>query len=323
MDRRAFLGALGMLAVPLGVAAQEARRLYRIGVLSPEKPPPGLLEGFKERLRELGYVEGKTFALESRNAEGSNERLSTLADDLVRSKVDAIVAINTPAAHAAKKATTTIPIVITRVADPVKSGLVASLSHPGGNITGITFLPDELASKRLQLLKEAIRGIARVAVLWARNNPGSDLSVTAMDGASAQLGLKLVRIPVTGPGELPGAFQAAIRERAEAVIVVDDAFITQHRRVIVDLASKQSLPVSSLFPPVAEAGGFIAYGPNTAVLYRRAADYVDRILKGAAPRALPIEQPTKFELVINLKTAKALGLTIPPALLQRADQVIE
>ena len=233
------------------------------------------------------------------------------------------MAVNTPAAHAAKKATTRIPIVITRVADPVKSGLVASLSQPGGNITGITFLPDELAGKRLQLLKEAMPGVARVAVLWSGNNTGADLSVIGMEAASSQLGLKLVRAPVVALADFPAAVQVAVRDRAEAIIVVDDAFVTQHRNLLLSLAMKHALPVASLFPPVAEAGGLIAYGPNTSVLYRRAADYVDKVLRGAEPRSLPIEQPTKFDLVINIKTAKALGLTIPPSLLLRADQVIE
>jgi putative tryptophan/tyrosine transport system substrate-binding protein len=296
--------------------------MYRIGMLSPELPPPGLVEGFQERLRELGYTEA-TYVLDSRNAAGYLQRLGTLADDLVRAKVDVIVAVNTPAAHAAKRATTTIPIVMTRVADPVKSGLVSSMSQPGGNITGITFLPDELAGKRLQLLKDAIPGIVRVAAVWTGNNTGSELSVIAMQAASAHLGLKLVRIPIISPGDLPDAVQAAVRDRAEALIVVDDAFITKHRELLVGLATKHSLPVASLFPPVAEAGGLIAYGPNTSALYRRAADYVDKILKGAEPRTLPIEQPTKFHLAINLKTAKSLGVIIPPSLLARADQVIE
>jgi putative ABC transport system substrate-binding protein len=291
-------------------------------MLSPEVPPPGLVDDFRDRLKELGYIKGRTFFLESRNAAGQHQRLSALAKELVASKVDVIVAINTPAAQAAKKATASIPIVITRVADPVKSGLVASMSEPGGNITGTTFLPDEISGKRLQLLKETIPGVAR-AVLWAADNPGSELSVLGMEVASAQLGLKLIRAPVAAPSDFLGVLRTAARQRAEAVIVVDDAFITRHRTLLVGVATAQSLPVASLFPSVVEAGGLIAYGPNTSVLYRRAADYVDRILKGAAPGSLPIEQPTKFHLAINLNTAKALGLTIPPSLLLRADQVIE
>ena len=323
IDRRALILG-GVLALgPRFGEAQESGRRHRIGLLSPELPPPGLVEGLRERLSELGYVEGKTYVLESRTAGGNDERLGVLADDLVRSRVDVIVAVNTPAALAAKKATRKIPIVITRVADPVRSGLVSSLSQPGGNITGITFLPDELAGKRLQLLKEAMPGIARVAALWLASNSGAEISVIAMEAASAQLGLKLVRRPVQARDDMARVLQLAAQDRAEAIIVVDDAFITQHRALLVGLAAKHSLAIASLFPPMAEAGGLMAYGPNASVLYRRAADYVDRILKGADPASLPIEQPTKFHLAINLKTAKALGLTIPPSLLLRADQVIE
>jgi putative tryptophan/tyrosine transport system substrate-binding protein len=231
--------------------------------------------------------------------------------------------VNTPAAHAAKKATVKIPIVITRVADPVTSGLVPSLSRPGGNITGMSFVPDELSGKRLQLLKETLPGISRVAALWSKDNVGATLIASAIQAASAHLGLKLLRVPVVGPSDFPGALQAAVRDRAEALIVVDDALITAHRTLLVGLATKHSLPVASLFPPVAEAGGLIAYGPSTPDLYRRAADYIDRILKGAEPRSLPIEQPTKFHLAVNLNAARALGLTIPQSLLLRADQLIE
>jgi putative tryptophan/tyrosine transport system substrate-binding protein len=323
VDRRAFvLGGVLALA-PAFAEAQESRRRYRIGMLSPETPPPGLVEGLKERLSELGYVEGKTYVLEARSGGGNDERLGALADELVRARVDVIVAVNTPAAFAARKATTKIPIVITRVADPVRSGLVSSLSQPGGNITGISFLPDAVAGKRLQLLKEAIPGISHVAALWLGTNTGAELSVVAMEASATQLGVKVTRRPVMTADDLAGTLERAARDRAGAVVVIDDAFITQHRRLLVGLAAKHSLPVASLFPPVAEAGGFIAYGPDATVLYRRAGDYVERLLKGADPASLPIEQPTKFHLAINLKTAKILGLTIPPSLLLRVDQLIE
>ena len=312
-----------IVAVPLAAEAEQAGRVYRIGVLSPEVPPPGLLEGFQEGLRELGYVEGKNVAIESRNAEGKNERLAALADELIRLKVDVILAVNTPAAWAAKNATATIPIVMTRIADPVKSGLVPSLSHPGGNLTGLTFIPDELGAKQLQLLKEILPRISRVAALWNADNPGAIIHVREMEPAAAQLGLQLLPLPVRGPSDFLGAFQAATRGRAEALFVQDDAMVTKHRVQIVNLAAKHSLPVISLYKEFPEAGGLIAYGASPPAIYRRAAYYVDRILRGAKPRDLPIERPTKFDLVINLKAARALGLTIPSSLLLRADRVIE
>lgn len=312
-----------IVAIPLVAEAEQAGRVYRIGVLSPEVPPPGLLEGFQEGLRELGYVEGRNITIELRNAGGKNERLAALADDLIRLKVDVILAVNTPAAQAAKNATATIPIVMTRIADPVKSGLVPSLSHPGGNLTGLTFIPNELGGKQLQLLKEILPRISRVAALWNADNPGSTIHVTEMEPAATQLGLQLLRLPVRAPSDFLGAFQAAAQGRAEALFVQDDAMVTKHRVQILNLAAKNSLPVISLYKDFPEAGGLIAYGASPPAIYRRAAYYVDRILKGAKPRDLPIEQPTKFDLVINLKTAKVLGLTIPPSVLFRADHVIE
>ncbi len=315
--------ALGHLATSLAAEAQQAGKLYRIGVLSHETPPPGIVELLRERLRELGYVEGKNVAFELRTADGKNERLATLAEGLVQLNVDVILAVHTPAALAAKKATTKIPIVITRVADPVKSGLVPNLSHPGGNVTGLSFVPDELSGKRLQLLKEVIPGITRAALLWSGDNPGATLVMKTMEAPAAQLGLRLVRVPVLGPSDFQGALQTAVRDGAEALIIADDALITRHRAQLVALATQHALPVASLFPPIAEAGGLIAYGPSTPDMYRRAADFVDRILKGTKPGDLPIEQPTKFHLVVNLRAAKALRLTIPPSLLLQADHVID
>ena len=325
MDRRAFLaGAAGLLAAPLAAEAQSAPgRVYRIGVLSLDYPPPGLFEAFQERLRELGYVEGKNVAIESRHPGVKNERLAALADELIRLKVDVILAINTAAVQAAKKATTTIPIVMTRVADPVKSGLVASMSRPGGNITGLSFLPEVLSGKQLELLKEALPGVSRVAALWYAGNPGSVITVKGMEDAGAQLGLQLLKLSVQGPSDFLNAFETAARGRTEAVFVVDDALVTRYRVEIVTLARKHSLPVISFYKPFAEAGGLIAYGASTLEMYRHAADYVDKILKGTTPGDLPVQQPTKFDLVINLKTAKALRLAIPPSLLLRADHVIE
>jgi putative ABC transport system substrate-binding protein len=268
-------------------------------------------------------VEGKNIAIESRHAGGQNERLAALADELIALMVDVILAVNTSAAQAAKKATAAIPIVITRVADPVKSGLVASMSRPGGNITGLSFLPEALSAKQLQLLKEALPRVSRVATMSYAGNPGAAITVKGMEAASAQLGLQLLRVSVQNPGDFLGAFETAARNRAEALVVVDDAMVTRYRVEILRLAEKHSLPVVSLYKPFVEAGGLIAYGASALDMYRRAADYVAKILKGAKPADLPIEQPTKFELIINLRTAKALGLTIPPSLLARADQVLE
>jgi putative tryptophan/tyrosine transport system substrate-binding protein len=321
MERRAFLaGAAALLAVPLAAGAQPAGKVYRIGVLSPEVPPPGLLEGFQEGLRELGYAEGKNVAFESRHAEGKNERLAALADELVRLKVDVILTVNTPAAQAAKA---TIPIVMTRVSDPIRMGLVPSLARPGGNLTGLSFTAVDLAPKQLELLKEILPEISRVAFLWYADNPAATMGVRGLEPAATQLNLDFLHLPVRAPSDFRGAFLAAVRARAGALVVFEDVWLTKHRGQILDLAAKYSLPVISLYKDFAEAGGLLAYGASPPAIYRRAAYYVDRILRGAKPSDLPIEQPTKFDLIINLKTAKALGLTIPPSVLARADQVIE
>jgi ABC-type uncharacterized transport system substrate-binding protein len=232
--------------------------------------------------------------------------------------------VNTPAALAAKRATTTIPIVITRVSDPVKSGLVPSLSRPGGNITGLTFIPDVVGPKQLQLLREIIPTISRVAALWddSPGSSGANPIIDQMGVATRSLGFQLLRLPVRAP-DFSGAFHTAAGSRAEALLVVDSVVITKHRVEILTLAAKQSLPVVSFYKDFAEAGGLFAYGASPPAMYQRAAYYVDRILKGAKPGDLPVEQPTKFDLVVNLKTAKTLGLTIPPSVLGRADQVIE
>jgi ABC-type uncharacterized transport system substrate-binding protein len=324
MRRREFITLLGGAAAwPLAAQAQQAVKLHRIGILSPDLPPPGFLEAFRQGLRELGYVEGQNIAFEVRSAEGYGQRLAPLANELVRLKVDVIVAINTTSVQAAKKASATIPIVMTRIADPVKSGLVRSLARPGGNITGLSFLVDELSGKRLALLKEALPSVSRVAVLWYEPNPGSDIAVGAIKAASRALGLGLLLLPVNSPADLIGAFQAATRGRVDALVVIEDVVATQHRVEILNLAATHSLAVVGQYKAFADAGALLAYGPSPSAMYRRTAYYVDRILKGATAGDLPVEQPTKFDLVINLKTAKALGVTIPPALLARADEVIE
>jgi ABC-type uncharacterized transport system, periplasmic component len=324
-QRRHFIALLGGVAAlwPLAAHAQQAAKLYRIGILSPELPPPGFLDAFRQGLRELGYVEGRDIALEVRNAEGYSQRLGALANNLAELKVDVILALNTPSVQAAKKATVTIPIVMTQIADPLKSGLVTSLSRPGGNVTGMSFKVDELSGKGLALLREAFPSLSRVAVLWYAPNPGADNAVSAIKAASRELGLELLLLPVHGPGELITAFLTASRSRIEVLIVLADVVATQHRGEIMNLAATHSLAVISQYRPFAEAGALLAFGPNTSAMYRRAAYYVDRILKGANAGDLPVEEAAKFDLVVNLKTAKTLGVTIPPSLLARADKVIE
>jgi len=323
IERRKFLLAGGaLLAAPLA-RGQPAGKVYRIGVLSPGFPPPGLLEAFRDGLRDLGYIEGKTVAIEWRFAEGRNERLAALADALVRLKVDVIFAVNTPAAQAAKKATTSIPIVIARLADPVGTGLVPSISRPGGNITGLSSITDEVAVKRLEFLKEILPGLSRVAALWNAGNPGARNVVRVIERAAPSLGLQLQLVPVRAPSDFDGAFEAAIGGRAEALFVVDDVLVTTHKVQFLSLAAKHSLPVVASYEEFAKAGALMTFGTSVPYEYRRAAYFVDRILKGARPADLPIEQPTKFLYVINLKTAKALRLNIPQSVLVRADEVIE
>lgn len=304
------------------VHAQQPGKIYRIGILSPDVSPPGLLEILREELRNSGFGDGRNAAFELRQAGGKMERLARLADDLVRLKVDVIVTVNTPGAQAAKKATAIIPIVITRVSDPVKAGLVPNLSRPGGNITGVSFIPEELSGKRIQLLKEAVPRISRVAVVWHAPNSGAGLVVQKMEPAAAQLGIQVLRAGIQDPSDVPRAIEVAVKDGAQALVLVDDAIITNLRLQILELAAKYSLPVASLFPTIAKAGGLIAYGPDAIATYRKAAQQVIRILKGAKPGDLPIEQPTTFLLVVNLKTANALGITISPTLLQRADEVV-
>ena len=325
LRRREFIALLvgAAAAWSHGSPAQQTGKVYRIGILSPELPPPGFLEVFRQGLGELGYVEGQDIAFEVRSAEGYSQRLAALANHLVELKVDVILVVNTPSVQAAKKASTTIPIVMTRIADPVKSGLVSNLLKPGGNVTGLSFTVDELGGKRLALLKETFPSVSRVAVLWFEPNPGADIAVGSIKAASRELGLQLLLLPVHGPNDLVGAFEAATHGRIEALIVIDDVVATQHRVEILSLAAAHSLAVVSQYKTFAEAGALLAYGPSTSAMYRRAAYYVDRILRGTNAGDLPVEQPSKFDLAINLKTAKALGLVIPPSLLARADEVIE
>ncbi len=324
MKRREFIRLIGGAAAawPLITAAQGAGRAHRVGILAQDLQP-GLLETFRDELHNLGYIEGSTISIELRNASGQNQRLAALANDLLRLKIDVIVAINTPAAKAAKIATKTVPIVIMRVADPVKSGLVASLAHPDGNVTGLSFMPDELGAKGIELIREVIPGISRLGALYSGNNSGALVVMHGIGSRSEQLGLQFLRLPVIGPKDYAEAFDSATRAQIEALFVMDDGAITKQRHTILDLAARHSLPVVAVYRDFAKAGALIAYGPDLNFVYRRAAYYVDRLFKGVVAKNLPIEQPTKFDLVINLKTAKALGLTIPPSVLVRADEVIE
>ena len=314
--------ALGILLVPLAAEAQQPSKVFRIGVLATARAP--LSEAFLQGLRELGYVEGQNIIIEWRFSEGRAEQLPVLAAELVRLKVDLIVASGTPAALPAKNATRTIPIVMLAVGDPVGSGLIASLARPGGNITGLTLLAGmEIVGKHLELLKEAVPKISRVAVLLNPANQSHVLRLREVEVAGRSLGVQLQVLEARGPEEFDGAFAAMTRERAGALFVFADPVFLRDRTRLADLAAKRRLPAVYELKEHAEAGGLMAYGASLPHMWRRAATYVDKILKGAKPADLPVEQPTKLELVINLKTAKALGLTIPPSILVRADQLIE
>ena len=316
----------GLLAAPLLAEAQPGK-VFRIGILgtSPPTDPAAVhLWGvFLQRLRELGYVEGQNLTVERRFSEGKAERLPDLAADLVRLKVDIIVAAGGPGPPAAQSVTNTIPIVMTNQSDPVVSGLVASLARPGGNITGLSLLTPEIVGKQLQLLKEVIPRVSRVAVLRNPTNKTHVLSWKEVEVAARSLRVQPQTFETRDSGEFDGAFAAMTRERASALLVLGDSLFFLHRTRIADLAAKQRLPTIFGQREHAEAGGLMAYGASLSDLFRQAATFVDKILKGAQPAELPVEQPTKFELVINLKTAKALGLTIPQSLLQRADEVIQ
>jgi putative ABC transport system substrate-binding protein len=329
MDRRTFIGTLtlGLLAAPLAADAQQAAKVARIGWLAANLAPnPDLREAFRQGLRDLDYVEGRNVVIEYRDAEGKFERLPALAAELVALKVDVILAGGTPQALAAKQATKTIPIVFTAVGDPVTDGLVTSLGRPSGNATGLSALTPELVGKCLEQLKQAVPGVSRVAVL---RQPGAfsertekDMQRGAEDAARA-LGVRLQVVEARGPENFGGAFADMTRARAGALTVLPSSMFFNERRRLVDLAAKNRL--SAVYPrrEFVDAGGLMSYGPSIADVFRRAATYVDKILKGAKPADLPVEQPTKYDLVINLKTAKALGLTIPPSLLLRADEVIQ
>jgi putative ABC transport system substrate-binding protein len=328
MPRRAFTAIIagGLLARPLAVGAQPARNVPRVGLLllfGTPGQPNSLVDAFRGGLRDLGYVEGQTVLIDYRWAEGQEQRLTDHAADLVRLKVAVIVTSGTPATMAARAATRTIPVVMTNVGDPVGSGIVASLARLGGNVTGLSLLDAELDGKRIELLKEAVPHLSRLAILWSANDPGMTLAFGRVETAARALGLALQNLAVREPAEFPRAFEAAGAGHADALFVTAQPFTNQHRAQILDLVAKHRLPAIYTLRSFVDAGGLMSYGPSQADQYRRAATYVDRILKGARPADLPVEQPTKFDLVINLRAARALGLTIPAGLLQRADQAIE
>jgi putative ABC transport system substrate-binding protein len=324
MNRRKVIKLLGgaVAGWPLVSAAQPIGPRGRVGVLAQDLQP-GLLETFRDELRNLGFVEGNSINIEIRDAGGISERLPALANELLALKVDVIVAVNTPAAKAAKNATKSVPIVIMRVADPVKSGLIASLAHPGENVTGLSFMPDELGAKGIEVFREVLPGISRMGCLYSGDNPGALVVANAVESRATQLGVQTLRLPVTSPNDYRNAFEAAARARVEGLFVMDDGAITDQRGQILELAAKHSLPVVANYKDFAKAGALLAYGPRLSVVYRRGAHYVDKLLKGKAASDLPVEQPDKFDLFVNMKTAKALGLTIPLSVLLRADEVIE
>jgi len=327
-SRRAFINSVAAVVagsaiavVPHGARAQKPASPRRIGVLlvgpSPESKEA---QAFRQGLRDAGYAEGRDVVIEWRSAHGDFDQIAQLAGELVQRKVDVIVVDSTVAAQAAKRATSTIPIVMTLVSDPVGSGLVTNLAHPGGNVTGLTILTTELSAKLLQLLKDAIPRLTRVAVLWNPDTPYHPKAVEDLKAAAPSLAIELSFVGVRTPEQFDAAFSAVSRVHAEALYVIGDPFFFAHQTTLLKRASKARLPV--IGASRANEGALMSYGPNLGDVFRRSAGYVDKILKGAKPGDLPIEQPTKFELVVNLKTAKALGLSVPQSILQQADEVI-
>jgi putative ABC transport system substrate-binding protein len=326
MDRRAFMSGatLALLAAPLAAEGQQAA-VPRIGWMvyggAFSEASPGLDAAILRGLRERGYVDGRNIAIEYRHAEGRSERLPELVAELVSLRVNILLAVGGDIALVFRRATSSIPIVVAMSTDPVRSQLVASLARPDGNLTGVTYVFDELAAKRVELLKEVMPGVSRLGVLWDPTHVDNDFP--EVRSTARRLGLQLQSLEVHGPNELESALRTAIQARVEALIVVPSRLIAFLGQRIIDTAAQNKVAVISGQREFAEGGAVLSYGPDRVEGAKRIAIYVDKILKGAKPGDLPVEQPTRFELVINLKTAKALGLTIPPSLLQRADQVIE
>jgi len=328
MRRREFITLLGGAAVcwPLAARAQQpAAKVPRIGFLgnSTAELEANLVGSFRDGLRALGYEEGRNIVIEYRWAEGKYERFPALIAELVASNVDVIVTAGTPASLAVKTATTSIPLVMIAVGEPVATGLVASLARPGGNITGVTSMSAEIEGKRLELLREVAPNISHIAVLWNAGSPIQVIQERETRAAAQVLGMKMLSLGVRTLEEIEDAFAAIMRERPGALLVLADRLFLHHRTLIMEFATQHRLPGVHAYRELVEVGGLMSYGPSYADMHRRAATYVDRILKGEKPADLPVERPVKFELVVNLKAAKALGLEVPPTLLARADEVIE
>jgi putative tryptophan/tyrosine transport system substrate-binding protein len=327
MNRRGFISLLSAAAWPLAARAQQSERVRRLGLLqglAADDPEWQRRFGaFKAGLQGLGWTEGQNITFEGRFADGKPERLPALAAELVRANVDVIVTNAAQPIEAARKATSTIPIVMASVGDAVAAGYVASLARPGGNVTGLTLVATDQSAKRLQLLKEIVPALVRVAVVWNGNASGHRLQLREMELVAPGLGLILQSLPLRSGEDIDAALQAAARANAQALFTMDDPLVLSQRARIVEFAMRQRLPVMGEFRSVPEAGGLASYGPNLLDNWRRAARYVDKIFRGAKPADLPVEQPTKFELVINLKTAAAHGLTLAPGVLAIADEVIE
>jgi putative tryptophan/tyrosine transport system substrate-binding protein len=327
MERRTFMAMLtgGIVVAPFAAEAQQAAKVPRIGFLgnSTAALEANLVGPFREGLRDLGYIEGRNILIEYRWAEGKNERFPGLIVELLALKVEVIVTAGTPASLAVKKTAPSIPLVMAAVGDPIGVGLVASLARPGGNSTGLTAIAPELEGKRLELLREVVPKLSYIAVMWNPDNPFHAGALKEARAAAQVLGIKVQPLGVRVSEDFPASFAAILRERPGALLVLADRLFLHNRARIVDFEAKHRLPGVYPYRELVEAGGLMSYGPSYADMHRRAATYVDKILKGAKPADLPVEQPTKFELVINLKTAKALGLTIPPSVLQRADELIQ
>jgi len=322
MNRRAFVTGLGALVVaPRALEAQQTGKVYRIGFLRAGQPPKTFVEAFQQGLRARGYTEGRNIVIEYRSTDGSFDELSRLAAELVRFNVDVILASGAPAAFAARTATTKVPIVFASVYDPVEIGLVTSVARPGGNVTGLSQISADLGGKRLELLKELLPKLKSVAILWHPANLTNLVQKKSVEVAARTVGVDTKSVPVQDPSQFGSAFEDA--RGVDALVQVDDPLLITHRRQLAELAVRSRLPAIAGLREYVDAGGLMSYGADHPDLYRRAATYIDKILKGAKPGDLPVEQPTKFELVINLKTARAIGLTIPRSLLQRADHVIE
>jgi ABC-type uncharacterized transport system substrate-binding protein len=329
MDRRTFLGTLtiGLFAAPLVVEAQQSDRVRRLGLLLPyvqsDPQAQARVKAFTAALQERGWMDGRNVRLEFRYTEGQPDRLPALAVDLARQSVDAIVTAGTESTDAARKATKTIPIVMAAVGDPIAAGFIASLARPGANITGASLLATELTAKRLQLLKEILPALTRVAVFWSAANASVVQKLKQIQASAPQFGVQVHPFELRAPDDLDKGFESAVEFGAQAVMTTEDAIQISYRARVVELGKQHKMPVASEFAEFAQAGALISFGPSILEQFRDAASYVDKLFKGAKPGDLPVEQATRFELVINLKTAKALGLTIPQSVLLRADQVIE